>query len=225
MFLMINEIFNSISGEVDGFGGQGRPATFIRLQGCNLPIKCAYCDSLRASVAEEGYPLTLAAVLNRVTLPKVIITGGEPLRNFEGVKKLTEALVQKRAQVTIETNGTVEVPEDFIDQRPRAKYLRIVMDYKLPGSKVEGYMNLKAFELLRKYDVIKFVVSDEKDFERMKQLLARYSWKAQIAISPAVSSITKELKSMRVLVRKIIKDPELQRVQFSLQLHKLLGVR
>lgn len=40
--LRVSEIFYSLNGEVCS-AGQGSPAVFIRLAGCNM--KCPYCDT------------------------------------------------------------------------------------------------------------------------------------------------------------------------------------
>lgn len=226
--MRINEIFDSLSGEVDGYGGQGKPTTFIRLQGCNLPRGCVYCDSKEThSSVNRGIEMSLNYIMSEVNMPKVIITGGEPLAQYSDVRELARRFSAKSIPVTIETNGSIIVPFDFMGSNSyitRKAFLRIVMDYKLPCSGMEDYMEPVAFALLSSRDVIKFVVTNNVDYARMKKLLSTRSWLAQIAISPPFGGI-EDLPSAQVLAQKMLDDPDLRNAQFSLQLHKLLGVK
>ncbi|KKL26442.1 hypothetical protein LCGC14_2395250 [marine sediment metagenome] len=226
--MLVHEIFDSLSGEIDGFGGQGKPTTFIRLQGCNLPRGCAYCDSKETHQSfNRGRELTLAAVMSYVTMPKVIITGGEPLVQYNDVVELVRLFSALITPVTIETNGSIVVPHNFIGPNyyvARKAYLRIVMDYKLPRSGMEDYMEPAAFMELYPWDVIKFVIDGDVDYARMKELLSNNMWRAQIVISPSFGGM-EDLPSAQVLAQKMLDDPDLRNAQFSLQMHKLLGVK
>ncbi len=232
--MRVNEIFDSLSGEVDGFGGQGKPTTFIRLQGCNFPHGgCSYCDSLIAhNPADKSEFITTDKVLRRINMPKVIITGGEPMIQYDAVEMLVRRLFAVDIPTTIETNGSIVIPRDFTDSNyciARKRLLRIVMDYKLPSSGMEKFMDMEAFKLLRSWDVIKFVIADETDYEQMKELLGSHLWEAQIAISPVLDDSALDTAQKYELARKLalimLQDPDLRNAQFSLQLHKLLGVK
>jgi len=226
--MLVHEIFNSLSGEVDGYGGQGKPTTFIRLQGCNLPQGCAYCDSKETrSTVNRGIEMPLEEIILQVNMPKVIITGGEPLAQYESVTELVQRFLALDTPVTIETNGSIVVPYSFPGvayTAAREKYLRIVMDYKLPLSKMEAYMDPIAFVALHPWDVIKFVILGDVDYTRMKKLLATSIWSSKIVISPAFGGV-EDLPKAQTLAQKMLNDPDLRDAQFSLQLHKLLGVQ
>lgn len=127
--IRVNEVFYSIQGE-GAFAG--RPAAFIRLQGC--PVGCSFCDTKHtwrvapehetsrdcvledrrvgseawAKISEEE----LVAWVQREAHPSaiVVITGGEPLIQKDGVTRLVELLIEAGRQVQIETSGTVLHP-------------------------------------------------------------------------------------------------------------------
>lgn len=233
--MKINEIFNSLSGEVDGFGGQGKPTTFIRLQGCNLPHGCSYCDTPLAQFNDaDGKEMTIDEILKQVNMPKVIITGGEPLAQYNNVEELVRRLFAINIPTTIETNGSITVPRNFMGSIyciARNRLLRIVMDYKLPSSGMEQHMDMEAFELLCSWDVIKFVIGDDDDYARMKELLANNAWEAQIALSPMLDTTgldsAQGYERARSLAQMMLNDSDLPlgKIRFNLQLHKLLGIK
>ena len=107
--ILIKEIFYSIQGE-----GQhsGRPAIFIRLGGCNLQCGGAGWDC--DTDYSNGDRLSIKAIVDqaiefcgglKVNHPLVVITGGEPFRQFL-LPDLCEELMKDHFQVQIETNGT-----------------------------------------------------------------------------------------------------------------------
>jgi len=97
--LKINEIFTSIQGE--GYH-VGRPATFIRLAGCNC--RCEWCDTefLRSTEMNDDEIITQ---ISRHRL--VIFTGGEPLLQLKELIPLIEKLKKKKHSIAVETNGTI----------------------------------------------------------------------------------------------------------------------
>ncbi len=101
--LPVVEIFDSIQGE--GCHA-GTPATFIRLQGCNL--RCPWCDTPHGIPRAGGRPMTVAGIAAAVRLPLVILTGGEPLLHDCGA--LVAALQARGVRVAVETNATAYRP-------------------------------------------------------------------------------------------------------------------
>ena len=243
--LNVQAIFDSIDGEENGFGGAGQLVTFIRLKGCNL--NCKWCDTSYAQSSKPENWMTIDEIVQQVHFPKVTITGGEPLLQKEGVEELCNRLVyhlnnKHYARVSIETNGTIQPTYFHAD-------VRYIVDYKLPSSGMVEYMKASAFYALRYCDVIKFVISDEADYNHAKRLIQMHlSWGAKKVFSPAFgvtfnvpickkcnghevhngkcyncgvrANIVFDMDWPRRLAEMMIRDKV--DAQFSLQLHKIL---
>lgn len=122
MTYRINEIFYSIQGEGHW---TGRPAVFVRFSGCNLwsgfeserqKSICTFCDTDFNRFTEYA---TTGEVVQAVTAllpddawdvrtPMVVMTGGEPMLQFDA--PLARALLSVPMYVAIETNGTKPIP-------------------------------------------------------------------------------------------------------------------
>ena len=105
------EIFDSLQGE--GYW-TGTPMTFVRLSGCNGPelgLGCvAWCDTPGSWDRGAGEELEVAEILRRVHLPRLCLTGGEPLLQVDVVGELVAEAHRWGIRVHLETNGTVEPP-------------------------------------------------------------------------------------------------------------------
>lgn len=102
------EIFDSVQGE-GRFSGM--PVTFIRLSGCNLD--CPWCDT-KELLSSEAKIMSLEEIVEKVSRPNVVITGGEP--TIQNIEPLCNAIREKffgRSFLMIETNGTGYVPLAF----------------------------------------------------------------------------------------------------------------
>ena len=155
--MRVVEKFVSINGE--GLRS-GELAVFIRFANCNL--RCSYCDTKYSFInpiyTEESID-EIVEYVKSTGVKNVTLTGGEPLIQNE-IKELMIELSNIGNRIEIETNGSINI----------APYLNIpnvtfTLDYKLKGSGMEKYMDLTNYDLLRKNDVIKFVVSDYDDLE------------------------------------------------------------
>ena len=110
--LKLYSIFNSIQGE-GPFAG--RPATFVRLFGCNLT--CGFCDTDYTSKHEH---VALAEAVTRIMTRAmkhnnklIVITGGEPFR--QNITPLANRLLEMGYEIQVETNGSLydaEFPYD-----------------------------------------------------------------------------------------------------------------
>lgn len=207
----VNEIFVSIDGE----GVRtGLPTVFIRLYGCNL--KCSYCDTRYSCENSEYTEMSLMDILEQVLsygVPRVTLTGGEPLIH-EGVKDLINSLVVNGIEVNIETNGAVDL-SDFWEFRYSSKVI-FTMDYKCASSGMEDKMNLWNLKLLQPKDVIKFVVSNYNELEKMEYILEESECKAQPYVSPVFGAI-----EPKELVEYVL-DNKLNNVKVQVQLHKII---
>jgi len=222
--LKVAEIFESIDGEVNGWSGPGEWSTFIRLAGCNL--NCTFCDTPCARDGQTFTEMTIGEILHDVKdANKITLTGGEPLHQ-ENIEDLIRVLISNCLRVTLETNGSYPIrefhsPEEEIE----GPDLRIIMDYKLPSSGQEEFMRTDQLTYLCRYDVLKFVIADQKDFERALQILKEFPTNAYIAFSPAYPTGLLTPKDLVDLIRtekatgKVPKN-----VNINLQTHKLIGV-
>ena len=168
MSFKVVEIFESINGE--GMRA-GELAVFVRMKGCNL--SCNYCDTMWANEADcEFEEMTADRIVERVKksgIKNVTLTGGEPLLQKDADKLLKLFSDEKDIRVEIETNGSVNLS-------PFLKYenTSFTMDYKLPESDMEKYMDLENFKILRKKDTLKFVASSVNDLKKAKDIIEKY---------------------------------------------------
>lgn len=138
MTYRINEIFYSIQGEGHW---TGRPAVFVRFSGCNLwtgaeddrsTAICQFCDTTFTDYTEYR---TTGEIVQAVTAllpdnawdgrpPMVVITGGEPMLQFDA--DLARALLTVPMYVAIETNGTKPIPfwVDWVCVSPKTPTIR-----------------------------------------------------------------------------------------------------
>lgn len=246
--LNVQSIFDSIDGEFNGFNGAGQLTTFIRLKGCNL--RCDYCDTKYAQESKSENWMTIDEIVEQIHFPKVTITGGEPLLQIRALALLLARLLGLKYKVTVETNGSIEpfywrYGYEFnwvwSTDSNLTENLRYVVDFKLPSSGMAKHMKSEVFNSLRAVDVIKFVISDEEDYNYAKMLIQEHlTWVAKKVFSPAVdtSSYAKLVDTElgfgypvhvglgvntswpRQLAEMMIKDKV--DAQFSLQLHKIL---
>ena len=103
----IVEIFHSIQGEGHHAGAS---SVFIRFGRCNL--RCPWCDT----EFDEWDDMTLGQVIDEVSkfdCDRVILTGGEPA--LQDLPTLCGALRATGYHISIETNGTVAIPNGIID--------------------------------------------------------------------------------------------------------------
>lgn len=99
--LEVFRVFHTIQGEGPF---SGRPATFIRLAGCNL--QCPLCDTDYTSERTLlGVPEIVELLADTGRAGLVVITGGEPFRQNLG--PLVEELLDAGYVIQIETNGTL----------------------------------------------------------------------------------------------------------------------
>ncbi|MBT4332998.1 MAG: radical SAM protein [Candidatus Cloacimonetes bacterium] len=204
--LKISEIFCSIQGESTY---SGLPCIFIRLAGCNL--RCDYCDSTYSY--ESDIEFSVADIISKIRgynpLKLVEITGGEPLLQSE-VYQLFELLHQDGFTILIESNGSIslrDVPEHIIK----------IVDVKCPGSGEEESFLLENLEFIHKEkDEIKFVLSDNFDYNWAKDFITKYKLNDYEILFSAVS----DRLDQQDLAQWIVEDGLSVRMQ--LQLHKVI---
>ena len=203
--MKVCEIFKSIQGESTY---AGLPCIFVRLTGCNL--RCSYCDTTYAY--DEGSEMTTRKIIESVRdcgLNLVEITGGEPLLQPD-VLPLISQLLDSGVKVLVETNGSVDIGD--VDKRAA-----IIMDVKTPGSGMSDRLLMANFDLLKRIDEVKFVITDRSDYEWARELVRqhRLSDKCTILFSPAYRQLESADLSGWII------DDNLP-VRLNLQLHKYI---
>ena len=203
--MKICEIFTSIQGETSFVG---LPFTFVRLTGCNL--RCSYCDTQYAYEEGTEYSLdTVVAEVNKRAVPRVVITGGEPLLQDE-TYILCSRLLDAGVTVLLETNGSILIKD--VDQR-----VHRILDLKCPGSGMDKCMNLQNVDYLTVRDEIKFVISDRKDFEWALEILKQHEMqgRAHVLFSPVSDRLHPQELAEWILQEKLD-------VRLQLQIHRYI---
>lgn len=201
----MTEIFLSLQGEASRVG---LPTVFVRLTGC--PLRCGYCDTEYAF--QGGEWMSLPSILARVRelgARHVTVTGGEPLAQ-PAVLSLMTCLCDQGLDVSLETSGALDiVPVD-------SRVARIV-DIKTPGSGEAGRNLWPNLDHLSPRDEVKFVLTDEADYNWARDILAKHDIVARcpVLFSPAWGSL-----APTQLAAWILRDGLSVRLQ--VQLHKLL---
>jgi 7-carboxy-7-deazaguanine synthase len=206
--LYVNELYPCILGESLQ---AGLPAALVRLAGCNLD--CCYCDTRHAS-QEPGREMAADAVCREVLsmdLPRVLITGGEPLLQKEGLAALCHELAAEGIEILVETNGTLPVS----DAPPDAM---LVVDVKTPGAKARVPFAESNLALLSPEDQLKFVLTGEADYRWALRFLAAHRVPVppgNVLLSPAWGSLAPQTLAQWILHDRLP-------YRFHMQMHKVV---
>ncbi len=203
--MVVSEIFSSIQGESSW---QGYPFCFVRLSRCNL--RCGYCDTTYAYT--EGTEMDVEEIVSEVAklgLPRVLVTGGEPLLQKD-TPLLLNRLIETMDTVLLETNGSI--PLHGITK----KCIKIV-DVKTPGSGEEGSFLDENITCLGRHDEIKFVLTGRDDFIFSKEFIANKlsSFPGTVLLSPAKPDLEAEELARWVLEEKL-------NCRINLQIHRYI---
>ncbi len=203
--LKLTEIFRSLQGEADT---AGIPTTFVRLTGC--PLRCKYCDTAYAFHGGSWWTQEqiMAAVRAHGT-DFVCVTGGEPLAQ-RNVLPLLSALCDAGFRVSLETSGALPIAD--VD----ARVVRVV-DVKTPDSGEAHRNRIDDYAVLRRHDLLKFVICSRQDYDWATRQLAIHGLAARCAVlfSPSWGQLAPAQLADWMLADHLP-------VRFQLQLHKVL---
>jgi len=218
--LLINDIVETISGEVSNFP-TGSLVTLIRFQGC--PLRCKYCDTPETisfdSETSSYDPIILAKNFSNEAL-LFLITGGEPLlQEQELITFIVNSHV--KSKFIIETSGAIYVPN--LKDYGVENEVSWVVDWKLSNSGSEHWMRIENIKHICSEDFIKFIISDEKTFKEaltFRENIANHKGlnSPRFAFSPEHGRI--EVKTLF----NWMKENNLYEDVLNVQMHKLLGL-
>lgn len=172
--MVINEIFYSLQGE--GFLA-GVPSVFVRLAGC--PLRCRWCDTKYAWAEDAGRDRTVTEIVETVCRWRgrfVVITGGEPLVDFE-VRQLAKELRAAGKHITIETAGIAYIPDipcDLMSISPKLSN-SAPKDPETAALHEDSRLDLAVLgELVANYNhQLKFVVESVNDLSEIQEVIDR----------------------------------------------------
>jgi 7-carboxy-7-deazaguanine synthase len=197
--MRVTEIFYSLQGE-----GMlvGMPSVFVRLAGC--PLRCRWCDTAYAwdySVGEDLDPVRIVERVCKWPGEHVVLTGGEPLLGQDstvrpGLMDLTRRLKTLGKHITIETAGTVFVPNlacDLMSISPKlgnstslAVHEAGRCDPQILGRLIAAY----PYQL-------KFVIDSPHDIDEVREVLARLD-----SVNPARVLLMPQARTREELLAK-----------------------
>ena len=207
--MQVIEKFVSINGE--GLK-QGELAIFIRFANCNL--RCSYCDTTYSFINPKYEDESVSNIINYIkskNIKNITITGGEPLIQKD-IDILLNELIKLNHNVEIETNGSIDIKKYLNDK------ISFTLDYKLPTSLMEHFMNVDNYKYITKKDSVKFVCGDISDLNKALEIMNKYDLinKTNCLISPVFGKI-----KLEDIVNFLI-DNNLNDVRMCLQIHKII---
>jgi len=199
MKLAISEVFYSIQGEGMTVG---YPSVFVRLGGCNL--MCGgmgtqndgelhnatwRCDTIEVWMKSQSKDVS--DVLNDECInalkkgSHLIITGGEPLMQQEGMIDFIQHIDKTipNVYIEIETNGTIE-PANFLQRR--INQWNCSPKLANSGNSKYIYFNQNVIEVVNKlHTQFKFVVSSEEDWQEIQVTYLKHIDKDKVWLMPS----------------------------------------
>ena len=181
--LKVNEVFGpTIQGEGST---AGKEVYFIRLAGCNLD--CIYCDTPfswnwegtkfshpdKYNIKNEVQEYSIQELKEELKESEaVVITGGEPLLQQEGLVELLKEI--KKEWIEIETNGTITPTQEFVELVDQFN-----VSIKLSNTEIEESRRIKPKVIQdfqeNKKAIFKFVVEKTEDVNEVIELTNKYN--------------------------------------------------
>lgn len=208
--LRLNTIYASIQGEATF---TGTPAWFVRLQGCS--VGCPWCDTKETWKVEDSnevlsVPVIVQRLMENTVIRHVVITGGEPFEQPDGLFDLAAMLGDSGYVVQIETSGTTERPPWFDEIFP---WITLSPKLNMPGGTVQQWA-------IYVCDEIKFPVACSADISKLIRLKQKTD--APIWLQPVW--VKDEAKRQQIVAMCVNACME-HNLRLSLQTHRFAGLR
>ena len=185
--LKVSEVFESIQGEG---ASAGAPSVFLRLATCNL--RCSWCDTKytwdwnRYRYDDEVHERSVEAAAQAIRKsgqPRLVVTGGEPLLQQDGLASLLD-LLDPELVIEVETNGTMMPIEPLVQHVDQWN-----VSPKLANSGDPDDKRLRPDALRALRDTgrawLKLVVAGGDDLAEAKELASRLDWPiARVLLMP-----------------------------------------
>lgn len=224
--MRIVETFKSLQGEGSG---SGSPAFFIRLAGCN--VHCPFCDTKESWDLSSGLELSVKDLMNvlkgSITENHIIvITGGEPFIQLEELRELLETLLSEDLydRVVIETSASVQIPDFVMSTIPAVKL------------NISPKKNMAVQPLYWDYfrvNEFRFAVDNSingQNIEWVYSLLKHYPSirrraNGNLYLSPVIHGDLSSEENWKWAKEVADYCKNSGEFKFSMQIHKLLGIR
>lgn len=186
--------------------------TFVRLAGCNAAdhgLDCIrWCDTPESWDPSAGEDLDLDEVCRRITLPRVCLTGGEPLLQLDGVAELALTAGARGLRTHLETNGTIDGPCAF--------------DWVTVSPKPPEYMIRSSWR--GRVDELKIVVGADLEAATAERVAASHP-EAVVCLQPEYGKKPEGPRAGDALERAVSLVMAHPGWRLSLQMHKHIGLR
>ena len=210
MSLKINEVFGpTIQGEAIH---AGQLVGFIRLANCNLA--CSWCDTPYSwdwsrydkalEVAEYSIE-DLTDIIRLWGVERVIITGGEPLLQQNGIIAL--AMANPLIKFDIETNGTIAPQQDLVDVidmfcvSPKLAHSGDIFKKRIKMGALFYFASLARSNRT----LFKFVCQSEDDMKEIEPILEELKIpKRSVWIMPEGADIETQMATLQKLADPIV---------------------
>ncbi len=176
--MRVIEVFHSVQGEGPLTGVR---TSFVRAARCNL--RCRWCDTPYSF--GPGRERSISSLVKEVKSHHTrfaCLTGGEPLLQAESLE-LLRALARNGYTTVVETGGSLDV-------RPYLEIPGVILsvDVKCPSSGMDSHNRWTNLSLLRRTDVLKFVLADRTDYLYARRVLRERPSPAQLVFQPVWGS-------------------------------------
>jgi organic radical activating enzyme len=205
MTLKISEIFESVQGEGVNIG---KPSVFLRTALCNLT--CNWCDTKYTwdwknyDYATEVKEMSIHDIKDQIEKSNknhLVITGGEPLLQQDGLSKLLDEL-DSGYFVEVETNGTI-IPNNKLQDR--VSQWNVSPKLSTSGNRFGTYEKDSCYRFFAslKNSYFKYVVKNENELQEVESLIDKYNiQRSRVLLMPQATN-KEELYSRGPLIKTL----------------------